>query len=246
MKYASDFRATARDALRGRWGIAVLAGFLHALICGGNGGGNSGGSSSNATFPEHSGGGFDVGSLFSGIPSGVIAFLSGAVVFAVILGIALLIGWTILSSVINTGYHRLNLRLVDREEATIDVMFSYFPHWKNLTVASLLQGLYIFLWSLLLVIPGIIACFSYAMTPFILAENPNMPASEAIEQSKLLMEGNRWRLFCLELSFIGWGILATLTLGIGNLWLRPYIQVSTAAFYREISGTARSYAPETF
>ena len=71
----------------------------------------------------------------------------------------------------------------------------------------------------------------------ILAEHPELTASEAIARSKEMMSGNRWCLFCLHFSFIGWDILSSLTLGIGNLWLRPYKQAANAAFYREISGT---------
>ena len=88
-----------------------------------------------------------------------------------------------------------------------------------------------------MVIPGIVAGYSYAMTEYILAESPNITASEAIQRSKVMMYGNRWRLFCLEFSFIGWGILATLTFGIGYLWLTPYMQAAKSAFFREISGT---------
>lgn len=110
-------------------------------------------------------------------------------------------------------------------------------YWKTAAVAKLLQSVYVLLWSLLLIIPGIIATYSYAMTEFILAEHPDLTASEAIAQSKEMMSGNRWRLFCLHFSFIGWDILSSLTLGIGNLWLRPYKQAANAAFYREISGT---------
>ena len=100
----------------------------------------------------------------------------------------------------------------------------------------LLQAVYIFLWTLLLIIPGIMASYSYAMTGYILAEHPELTAGEAIAQSKAMMAGNRWRLFCLQFSFIGWDILCALTLGIGNLALRPYEMAAIAAFYREISG----------
>ena len=100
--------------------------------------------------------------------------------------------------------------------------------------------MYVLLWSLLFIIPGIIATYSYAMTEFILAEHPELTASEAIARSKEMMSGNRWCLFCLHFSFIGWDILSSLTLGIGNLWLHPYKQAANAVFYREISGT--SYA----
>ena len=84
-------------------------------------------------------------------------------------------------------------------------------------------------------IPGIIASYRYAMTPYILLENPGMTANEAIKKSKELMQGNKWRLFCLQFSFIGWSILCVFTLGIGFLWLVPYMEAANAAFYREIS-----------
>lgn len=81
------------------------------------------------------------------------------------------------------------------------------------------------------------------MTPYILMENPEMTANEAITESKRLMDGNRWRLFCLEISFIGWGLLAVLfTCGLGYLVLVPYMETSFAAFYREIK--AEKYGRE--
>ena len=104
-------------------------------------------------------------------------------------------------------------------------------------VARFLQSIYIILWSLLFIIPGIVASYSYAMTEYILAEDPELTATEAISRSKQMMYGNHWRLFCLEFSFIGWSILCSFTLGIGNLWLTPYKQAAIAAFYREVSGT---------
>ena len=77
------------------------------------------------------------------------------------------------------------------------------------------------------------------MTDYILADYPELSAGEAISKSKQMMEGNKWRLFCLEFSFIGWSILCSFTLGIGYLWLTPYKQAATAVFYREVSGTER-------
>ena len=100
------------------------------------------------------------------------------------------------------------------------------------------------MWSLLFIIPGIVAAYSYAMAPYILAENPDMTVREAIAASKEMMRGSRWRLFCLGFSFIGWSMLCILTLGIGNLWLRPYREAAQAAFYRDLSGTRRPSAPE--
>ena len=92
---------------------------------------------------------------------------------------------------------------------------------------------------LLFIIPGIIASYSYAMTPYILAEHPELKAREAMQKSKEMMDGHRWRFFCLQMSFFGWALLSILTLCIGLLWLVPYEYAAYAAFYREVSGTER-------
>ncbi|MDD5907229.1 MAG: DUF975 family protein [Clostridia bacterium] len=227
---ASDFRAAARGALSGRWTIAVIAGLIAAVL---------GGISSNlpkVNFNLDSAEGASVS--LRGIPgldvpilSGIVAaWLASFVMAAVILAIALYI----LGSVISLGYARFNLDLIDGREPELNVLFSDFHRFGTAFLARLLMSLYILLWSLLLIIPGIMAAYSYAMTPYILAENPDMTAGEAIARSKALMAGNRWRLFCLQFSFIGWNILAGLTLGIGNLWLTPYTQAAEAAFYRDL------------
>ena len=90
------------------------------------------------------------------------------------------------------------------------------------------------LWSLLLVIPGIIKSYSYAMTSFILKDEPEMKNNAAIEKSMAMMEGNKNKLFMLDLSFIGWAILCIFTLGIGLLFLQPYVAISRAAFYEDL------------
>jgi hypothetical protein len=83
-------------------------------------------------------------------------------------------------------------------------------------------------------IPGIVKGLGYSMTPFILAENPDMTAREAISASSKLMNGHKWELFVLGLTFIGWELLCVLSLGIGFLWLNPYMNATYAAFYRQI------------
>lgn len=145
----------------------------------------------------------------------------------------------ILGSFTEVGYAKFNLDLTDRTPAVFETLFAYFSYWKTTALSKLLKMLYIFLWSLLFVFPGIVAAYSYSMTDFILAENPHMTPQEALARSKSVMYGNRFRLFCLQLSFIGWDILASLTFGIGNLWLFPYKKAAEAVFYREISQSAR-------
>ena len=94
--------------------------------------------------------------------------------------------------------------------------------------------LFTFLWTLLFIIPGIIKAFSYAMSPYILEENPELSANEAIDRSRAMMKGHKFDLFWLYLSFIGWGFLCIFTLGIGLLWLMPYMQTAEAAFYEDV------------
>ena len=106
--------------------------------------------------------------------------------------------------------------------------------YGRIFVTMLLQAVYTILWSLLLVIPGIIKSYSYAMTSFILKDEPEMKNNAAIEKSMAMMEGNKMKLFMLDLSFIGWAILCIFTLGIGLLFLQPYVAISRAAFYEDL------------
>lgn len=96
------------------------------------------------------------------------------------------------------------------------------------------MGLFTFLWSLLLVIPGIVKAFSYMLAPYLVLENPRMTVLEAIDESCRLMDGNKGRAFLLGLSFIGWWLLGCLTFGILFLWLVPYQSITMGAFYRAV------------
>ena len=251
MKYAADFRRIAREALSGKWMIAVLVGLVAMLLGGASSGGpevklNIDASGANASFEFA---GQTIFSTGGGLNSEIGAFLVGSAIYITIAAIVMAVVYFVLGSIISVGYARFNLDLVDRGEPGFETLFGYFSYWKTTAIARLLQSVYILLWSLLFIIPGIIATYSYAMTEFILAENPDLTASEAIARSKEMMSGNRWRLFCLHFSFVGWDILSSLTLGIGNLWLRPYKQAANAAFYREITGfgaTSFEYVEENY
>lgn len=245
MKLAADFRYIAREVLRGKWAIAVIAGLIAGLLGGlGSDGPEVKLNINNIGTPvggdvSFSYAGQTILSTNGGLNQHLGTFLTGSAIYIAVAAILLAAVFFVLGSVIEAGYARFNLDLVDRAEAKIESLFTYFYNWKTTAATRFLKGLYILLWSLLFIIPGIIANYSYAMTGYILAEHPELTASEAIERSKEMMSGNRFRLFCLHFSFIGWSILCAFTLGIGNLWLKPYIQASTAAFYREISGTER-------
>ncbi len=132
----------------------------------------------------------------------------------------------------------LALKMIRRESFEATEVFCGFDNFTTAMVLYFRQGFFIFLWSLLFIIPGIIAIFSYSMTYFVLAENPDMSAKEAMDRSKELMTGNRWKLFKLNCSFIGWGLLSILTFGILLLWVIPYMEAATAAFYDDLKAQA--------
>lgn len=120
------------------------------------------------------------------------------------------------------------------DEIDLGILFEGFQDFSRILGTKLLQTIYTLLWSLLLVIPGIIKCYSYALTDYILKENPELRNNAAIEKSMAMMAGHKMKLFLLDLSFIGWAILCLLTLGLGLLFLQPYMQVSRAAFYEDL------------
>ena len=241
MKIAEDFRRIARNALTNKWFIAVAVGLVASILGGISGGGpefkvNIDGSNISMNFNVA---GQTIKSIGTngGVDSEVGAFILASLPIIIIASLFAAVIYFVLGSFIGVGYAKFNLNLVDKKNAAFETLFEYFSHWKTTTIARLLRALYVFLWSLLFIIPGIVAGFSYAMTDYILAEDPELTADEAISQSKSIMMGNKWRFFCLQFSFIGWDIFATLAFGIGHLWLTPYKQAAYAAFYREVSGT---------
>lgn len=134
------------------------------------------------------------------------------------------------------GFMLCFLRMVRGEDSSemVDDQFNVFSKYGRYLGSSLLMTLYILLWCLLLIIPGIIMSYAYAMTPYIVNDRPDLDADECIHESRMMMKGYKWKLFCLDLSFIGWAILCLFTLGIGYLWLQPYIEASHAKFYEEL------------
>lgn len=141
----------------------------------------------------------------------------------------------LLGGVLQLGYARFLLRQHDGKPTEFNDLFSQFDRFGTGFAQHFLRSLYTLLWSLLLIVPGIIAALSYAMTPFILEEHPELTASEAIRRSKELMRGHKTDLFILELTFIGWSLLCILTLNLGHIALNPYKNAAYAVFYREIT-----------
>ena len=215
---ASDYRRIAREKLEGNWLPSIAVTFVAALL-----GGALTGSSFTLEIDEE---------LLYYLPDPLLMVLLVYSSFAGILSLA----QAILGGTVQLGYAQYLLKQHDGKTRGFEDLFSQFHRFGTGFCQALLRGLYVFLWSLLLVIPGIVASYSYAMTPFILAEHPEMTASEAIAASKTLMDGHKGDLFWLDLTFFGWSLLAALTFGLGYLALNPYMNAARAAFYADITG----------
>ena len=219
----SHYREQARFALSGRWGKVILITLVAALFGGlvvGTG------LSFNIEFDEQT---------LSTLPQEFQSVLRSYLMVAGGIGIILGIVQFFMSGPVNLGYCYALLKLMDGENPSVSDLFSdMYRFWDGFLLA-LLRALFTFLWTLLFIIPGIIAAYRYSMSGFIMAQNFGITPMNAIRASKAMMKHRKFELFLLDLSFIGWHLLAILSLGIGYIWLTPYINTTYAAFYRNNS-----------
>lgn len=206
----SEIKKHAKQSLKGNWGLVLLLTFILFLI--------------NAVLPAIleiiMSGGFTAWQDHE--PWG--ANLVGNLISIALIPLSVTVYWFYLS-------------LIRKEKPQISQVFSNLKEIKTylkLMGLSLLQTLLIFLWTILLVVPGIIKSIAYSQSYFLLRDHPEYTVIEAITESRKRMKGYKWKYFLLGLSFIGWGILCLFTLGIGLLWLIPYITTSIATFYKEL------------
>ena len=129
---------------------------------------------------------------------------------------------------------RIYLMVVRGGTPEVKDAFTGFDDFFSAFKATLLVGLYTFLWSLLFIVPGIIKSYSYSMSLFVLAENKGKSARECIAESKAMMEGHKMELFVLDLSFIGWYLLCSLTCGLATLYVAPLLNATHANVYETI------------
>lgn len=230
-------RARARANLSGNWGVSIAIAVVAALLGGLIAGVSFLPDLETAISLEHFPAlqryvnwwnqGLHIGNVTLNFRSGIFGFA------------AFLIG-----GVLQMGYADFLLKQHDGKETSFNDLFSKFDYFGTGFAQRFLRSLYTFLWTLLFIVPGIIKGYAYAMTPFILAEHPNMTASQAIRHSEDLMDGHKSDLFILDLTFIGWNILAVLTLNLGNIALNPYKNAAYAAFYRQIQTEAHDTSCE--
>lgn len=137
------------------------------------------------------------------------------------------------------GFTIMLLNVVRGSDVELNTLGEGFKDYGRILGTMLLSSVYQFLWMLLLIIPGIIKGYSYALTPYLLKDHPELKFNAAIEESMRLMSGNKMRLFLLDLSFIGWFLLGLITFGIAFLWITPYWNTARAAFYEDLMSDIR-------
>ena len=222
MKF-STLKKEARSLLKGNWGWGLLIALLNSIFIGIIG---------TVTDP----------SFFIGFEKGFTKSTKDA--SAIVNPHATVMLSMIVAGMLSFGIFFAYLRLVDTKETgnVFTGVFSAVTRKRILPslLTSFLSGIFLSLWSLLLIIPGIVKAYAYSMAPYIIKDltdnGKEVEPTEAIRLSREVMDGHKWQLFCLDLSFIGWFILSILTFGIGFLWLRPYFGVTRANYYRHLVG----------
>lgn len=215
MPRAWDFRKLGRDALAGNWMMAILVTLL-AIILGALSLGNGFHFTINLTINEQPQG------IWYYFPHGFWWSFYSLIVFFI-------------GAAVELGLHSYFINLQRKDDSGVENLFQYFSIFGRALLLRLYMWLLVFLWSLLLVIPGIIAAYRYSMAPYLMSQNRELTATEAVNLSKQMTYGHKGRLFCLDISFIGWIILGGITFGLGMLVVIPYILSSRAAFFLDLN-----------
>ncbi len=233
-----ELKSRAKAVLKTNYWKALLISLVIG-IASGNSGGNTGGSSrinlNNDSSINNYGDSSNwilSDSIFSNITANVLAVIAlGAIVITIIIVFAsafrVLLGYPL-----EVGGRRYFIKSARYEDNSKCFSFAFYrENYSGIVFTMLLKGIKNFLWYLLFIIPGIVKSYSYSMVPYILAENPNIGTTRAIELSKNMTDGHKFDMFVLDLSFIGWWLLCLLTLGLGLIFLAPYINATKAELY---------------
>lgn len=230
MYSSSNYRTFGRKALSGHWGVTMLVTFVAGILGGtitamGGEGTSVAGNNSTTEY-------------VSNIPPEQIPVQVKSLL--VTLGMALfilLIVNLVFGGAVSLGLCKYNINLFTKEEKpTINILFSRFSVFGKAFLLQNAIAIMVLLWTCLFIIPGIIAAYKYSMAFYFMAQNPTIGVFEAIDLSKKAMQGNKMRLFWLQLSFIGWALLAVLTMGLGMVAVIPYENAAITAFYLDITG----------
>lgn len=217
-------KQNGKIAFKRNYWSCVAASFIIGLLAGGSGGSNSANDSS------------DSGNLnisLHDVPDFVWIIIGIAAILAILLAI-------LVSSVVEVGGKRYYLENREHKTPVSQVFWGFREgRYGNNVWIIFMRNVYIALWSMLFLVPGIIKSYSYKLIPYILAENPDISKNRAFEISKQAMNGRKWDAFVLDLSFLGWEILSIFTFGILNIfYVKPYVDATQAEFYSAIKAEA--------
>jgi hypothetical protein len=164
----------------------------------------------------------------------VFAGLSMATLMLIVMAIVVAL-YVFIFSPLEVGAQRFFVRNLNQRAEVKELAFGYDNNYKEVVKTIFLRWLFVFLWGLLLIIPGIYKSYEYRMIPYLLAEDPTMTKDRAFAESKRMMYGHKWNTFVLDLSFLGWNILSFFTLGIlGVFYVAPYQAQTNAALYEKL------------
>lgn len=223
----------AKAVLRTSYWVSLLVTFLYGLLMGGSSG-------SSFRFDFSSCNYTSIGQFFEHIQfSRILTIFSGLLWSSAVIGIFLSV---FVYRIFEIGKARYFFSCRYGAVQFGEVFCGFKGgHYLNNVKTMFLRDLYVFLWSLLLIVPGIIKGYSYWMVPYILAENPNLSTQRVLEISERTMQGEKWETFVLQLSFIGWYLLGMLACGVGIVFVAPYAE----ATYAELYGALRAKAVNT-
>lgn len=218
----AELKDRAKTVLRGNYWKAFLISLVIAFTTGGSGGGS--GWRTDGDYSE-----FNRFGLSSQEIAALIALIIGAI------GISLLVAIAIKALLLNplqVGGRRYFIQSAQYFDNKGCFRFAFDGNnWKGIVGGMFLKDLFVFLWTLLFIIPGIVKGYAYSMVPYILADNPNIGAKRAIELSDNMTRGHKWDMFVLNLSFLGWYLLGVLCFFIGGIFVRPYDDATHAELY---------------
>lgn len=176
-------------------------------------------------------------SFWEGMFIGFVAIIVFLIIFSIVLAVILIVDIFLINP-FSVGGKCFMIKSVEDVAQVKEIAYGFDHSYKNIVKVLFHRDLRVFLWALLLIVPGIIKMYEYYMVPYILTENPDMDYRAALEMSRNMMDGQKWKTFVLGLSFILWHILGTLTFGIVEvLYVQPYRNLTFAALYCQLRNT---------
>lgn len=238
-----ELKEQAKAALKRNYWKAVLVTVLFGALLGGTGGGTAAG----LAVSTGSGSG-DTGSVWTFILGFLQEYFPGLLTALVVIAVAAVVVSLAVSILllnpINVGFAYFRMNALRGTGNVGDLGRGFDESYKRNVVTLLLQVVYTFLWTCLLIVPGFIKAYEYCMIPYLLADHPEMTRQEAFAASKAMMKGNKWKAFVLDLSFILWDLLSALTLGILSVfYVAPYRRLTAAALYEKLKAQNETAIP---